>query len=53
MYYGFLWNQVLIQQGVFNRLNVTYYIASWMSNSDLSPKICVPSETKDVKYLIW
>ena len=32
MYYEPLWNHVVIQQGVFNRLKITYYIASSMNN---------------------
>ena len=30
MYYESLWNHGVIQQGVFNRLRITYYIASLM-----------------------
>ena len=36
MYYEFLWNHVVIQQGVFNRFKVTYYTASSMNNSENS-----------------
>ena len=36
MYYESLWNHVVIQQGVFNRLKITYYIASSMNNSENS-----------------
>ena len=36
MYYEFLWNHVVIQQGIFNRLKVTYCIASSMNNSENS-----------------
>ena len=34
MYFESLWNHVVIQQGVFNRLKITYYIASSMNNSE-------------------
>ena len=34
MHYEFLWNHIVIQQGVFNRRKVTYYIASSMNNSE-------------------
>ena len=33
MYYEALWNHVAIHQGVFNRLKITYYIASSMNNT--------------------
>ena len=33
MYYGSLWNHVVIQQGVFNRLKIIYYIPSSINNS--------------------
>ena len=33
MYYESLWNHVVIQQGVFIRLKITSFVASWMSNS--------------------
>ena len=33
MYCESLWNDVVIQQGVFNRLKITYYIATSMNNS--------------------
>ena len=37
MYYESLWNHVVIQQGVFSRLNkITYYIASSMNDSENS-----------------
>ena len=36
MYYESLWNHVVIQQGIFNRLKITYYIASSMNNSENS-----------------
>ena len=36
MYYKSLWNHVVIQQGIFNRLKITYYIASSMNNSENS-----------------
>ena len=36
MYYEFLWNHVVIQHGVFNRLKATCYIASSMNNSEVS-----------------
>ena len=36
MYYGPLWNHVVIQQGVFNRLKMTYYITISMNNSENS-----------------
>ena len=32
MYYESLWNHVGIQQGVFNRLKIIYYIATSMNN---------------------
>ena len=34
IYYKFLWNHFVIQQRVFNRLKVTYSLASSMSNSE-------------------
>ena len=34
MYCEFMWNHVVIQQGVFNRLKVTYYITTSMKNSE-------------------
>ena len=34
MYYESLWNHVVIQQGIFDRLKMTYYIASLMNNSE-------------------
>ena len=36
MYCELLWNHVLIQQGVLNRLKITYYIASSMNKSENS-----------------
>ena len=36
MYNESLWNHVVIQHGVFNRLKITYYIASSMNNSENS-----------------
>ena len=36
MYYESLWNHIVIQQGVFNRLKITYYVASSMSDSENS-----------------
>ena len=33
MYYESLWNHVVIQQGIFIRLEITSYIASLMNNS--------------------
>ena len=33
MYYESLWNHIAIQQGVSNRLKITYYTASSMNNS--------------------
>ena len=36
MYYESLWNHVVIHQEVFNRLKITYYIASSMNNSENS-----------------
>ena len=35
MYCESLWNDVVIQQGVFNRLKITYYIATSMNNSKI------------------
>ena len=35
MYYESLWNHIF-QQGIFNRLKITYYIASSMNNSENS-----------------
>ena len=32
MYYKSKWNHIVIQQGVFSRLKITYYIASSMNN---------------------
>ena len=32
MYCESLWNHVVIQQAVFNRLKITYYIATSMNN---------------------
>ena len=34
MCYESLWNHVVIKQGVFNRLKITYYIAISMNNSE-------------------
>ena len=39
LYYESLWNHVVIQQGIFNRLKITYYIASSMNNSENSGSI--------------
>ena len=39
MYYESLWNHVVIQQGIFIRLKITSYIASWISNSKNSSSI--------------
>ena len=36
MYYESLWNYVVTQQGIFNRLKITYYIASSMNKSQNS-----------------
>ena len=36
MYYESMWDHALIQQGIFNRLKITYYIASSMNNSENS-----------------
>ena len=36
MYYESLWNHIVIQQGVFNRIEIIYYIASSMNNSENS-----------------
>ena len=36
MYYESLSNHIAIQQGVFNRIKITYYIASSMNNSENS-----------------
>ena len=38
-YYESLWNHVVIQQGIFNRLKITQYIASSMNNSENSASI--------------
>ena len=34
MYCESLWNHVVIQKGVFNRLKIIYYIASSMNKSE-------------------
>ena len=34
-YYQSLWNNIVIQQEVFNRLKISYYIASSMNNSKI------------------
>ena len=36
MYCESLWNHVVIQQGVFNGLKITYCIATSMNNSENS-----------------
>ena len=36
MYYESMWNHTFTQQGVFNRLKITYYIASSMNKSENS-----------------
>ena len=36
MYYESPWNHVGIQQGVFNKLKIIYYITSSMNNSENS-----------------
>ena len=36
MYYESMWNHANIQQRVFNRFKITYYIASSMNNSENS-----------------
>ena len=48
MYYESLWNHVVIQQGVFNRLKITYYIASSMK---LKMKIHEASDFTDSQIL--
>ena len=39
MYYESLWNHIAIHQEVFNKLKMTYYIASSMNNSKNSSSI--------------
>ena len=39
MYYESMWNHVVIQQGISNRLKTAYYIASSMNNSENSLSI--------------
>ena len=34
MYYESLWNHVVIQQGAFDRFEITYYILSSMNYSE-------------------
>ena len=34
MYYESLWNHVAIQQEVFNRLGIVYYVPSSKNNSE-------------------
>ena len=36
VYYESLWNHIVIHQEVFNRLKITYYIASSVNNSENS-----------------
>ena len=36
IYYESLWYHVATQQGIFNRLKITYYLASSMNNSENS-----------------
>ena len=47
MYCELLWNHVLIQQGVLNRLKITYYIASTWINL----KIHEVSDFSDSQFL--
>ena len=36
MYFESLWNHVVIQQGIFNRFKITYYVASSIKIHEVS-----------------